>query len=605
MYFNRIYFIFGLLLFNLNSFSQTASIDIVSFNSTASYGPGSGVSLHINPTGIFEMGNPLTLGTNDPVNNKFVLELSNPSGDFSSPTVLAEVYAFYTPLINGLIPEDSTPGTDDGYQVRVKATLGWDTITESYDVVYSEAMSLNVVSESSSQGLSLTSGISNNINFFSCDLDGSTTNQNDFHNPVFGSLNRILGASTSDTNIPPNVLDLYFIIEGSTTYNIKLIDILNNGANNQVLTYTNPFENNGVISLPEDLGIGTYSVEIEQISSLGISSFYSATFLWHSDNTNLGNTTTESVCLGTEVNFAIDITEQGISRNYLNSYYSFNFGDGEQAFYTHAQLIFDNSIAHTYDSTSCDIDGSNPSYYVIQKKLFNDFWSSEEESCGFFENGLGKNGNVNVSEAPVASFTLNPIQCETSSITAINTTLLGEYGTGGECLDTANFTWYYKEPGSSSFNAVNPIFQTTWLVGDNLVIPSDFVDGKPGCWEIYLTANNPDLCQSVSAAPVQTVSVETTPLPDFDILFNGEIVSEICTNYTVLLNNTSNVSSLECQNPVYQWTVFPSTGFTFVNETIMPLRQNPQILFNMQLELIRLHKLLQILVVQFLFLKIS
>ncbi|MDB2426543.1 PKD domain-containing protein [Flavobacteriaceae bacterium] len=579
MYFNRIYFIFGLLLFNLNSFSQTASIDIVSFNSTASYGPGSGVSLHINPTGIFEMGNPLTLGTNDPVNNKFVLELSNPSGDFSSPTVLAEVYAFYTPLINGLIPEDSTPGTDDGYQVRVKATLGWDTITESYDVVYSEAMSLNVVSESSSQGLSLTSGISNNINFFSCDLDGSTTNQNDFHNPVFGSLNRILGASTSDTNIPPNVLDLYFIIEGSTTYNIKLIDILNNGANNQVLTYTNPFENNGVISLPEDLGIGTYSVEIEQISSLGISSFYSATFLWHSDNTNLGNTTTESVCLGTEVNFAIDITEQGISRNYLNSYYSFNFGDGEQAFYTHAQLIFDNSIAHTYDSTSCDIDGSNPSYYVIQKKLFNDFWSSEEESCGFFENGLGKNGNVNVSEAPAASFTLNPIQCETSSITAINTTLLGEYGTGGECLDTANFTWYYKEPGSSSFNAVNPIFQTTWLVGDNLVIPSDFVNGKPGCWEIYLTANNPDLCQLVSAAPVQTVSVETTPLPDFDILFNGEIVSEICTNYTVLLNNTSNVSSLECQNPAYQWTIFPSTGFSFVNDTTAS-SSSPQILFN-------------------------
>ena len=579
MHFNRIYFIFGLLVFNLNLFSQTASLEIVSFNSTASYGPGSGVSVHINPTGIFEMGNPLTLGTNDPVNNKFVLELSNSSGDFSSPTVLAEVYAFYTPLINGLIPEDSTPGTDDGYQVRVKATLGWDTISELYDVVYSEAMSLNVVSESSSQGLSLTSGISNNINFFSCDLDGSTTNQNDFHNPVFGSLNRILGASTSDTNIPPNVLDLYFIIEGSTTYNITLIDILNNGANNQVLTYTNPFENNGVISIPEDLGIGTYGVEIEQINSLGISSFYSATFLWHSDNTNLGNTTTESVCLGTEVNFAIDVTEQGISRNYLNSYYSFNFGDGEQAFYTHAQLIFDNSIAHTYDSTSCDIDGLNPSYYVIQKKLFNDFWSSEEESCGFFENGLGKNGNVNVSEAPVASFTLNPIQCETSSITAINTTLLGEYGTGGECLDTANFTWYYKEPGSPSFNAVNPVFQPTWLVGDNLVIPSNFVDGKPGCWEIYLTANNPDLCQTVSSAPVQTVSVEAIPLPDFDILYNDEIVSEICTNYTVLLNNTSNVSSLECQNPAYQWTIFPSTGFSFVNDTAAS-SSSPQILFN-------------------------
>ncbi|MDA8848072.1 hypothetical protein N9I53_03860, partial [Flavobacteriaceae bacterium] len=526
------------------------------------------------------MGNPLTLGANDPVNNKFVLELSNPSGDFSFPTVLAEVYAFYTPLINGLIPDDSTPGTDDGYQVRVKATLGWDTITDSYDVVYSEAMSLNIVSESSSQGLSLTSGASNNSNFFSCDLDGSTTSQNDFHNPVFGSLNRALGASTGDGNVPAIVRRLYFTIDSDITYNIRLIDILNNGANNQVLSYTNPFANNGVIDMPEDLGIGTYSVEIEQISSLGISSFYSATFLWHSDNTNLGNTTTESICLGIEVNFAIDITEQGISRNYLNSYYTFNFGDdSDLAYYTHAQLMFDNSIAYTYNSTSCDVQGSTPSFYIIQKKLFNDFRNSVDASCAFSENGSGKQGNVNVSEAPVASFTLNPIQCETSSISAINTTNLGEYGAGGECLDAANFTWYYKEPGSSSFSSVDPFFQATWLVGDNLVIPSDSVDGKPGCWEIYLTANNPDLCQSVSTAPVQTVSVETTPLPDFDILFNDEIVSEICTNYTVLLNNTSNVSSLECQNPAYQWTIFPSTGFSFVNDTAAS-SSSPQILFN-------------------------
>ena len=226
MYFNRIYFIFGLLLFNLNLFSQTPDdvpeVEIFSFNSTASYGPGSGVSVHINPTGIFQMGNPTTLGTNDPVNNKFVLELSNSSGDFNSPTVLAEVFAFYTPLINGLIPGDSPPATGDGYKLRVKATLGWYSATQSYDVVTSLPIPLNIVSESTSQVLSLTSAASNNTNFFSCDLDGSTTSQNEFHNPVFGSLNRALGASTGDGNVPPNdVLDLYFIIDSDITYNIS------------------------------------------------------------------------------------------------------------------------------------------------------------------------------------------------------------------------------------------------------------------------------------------------------------------------------------------------------------------------------------------------
>ena len=122
MYFNRIYFIFGLLLFNLNSFSQTASVDIVSFNSTASYGPGSGVSVHINPTGIYKFKNE----TDD---NQFILELSDSGGLFaSSPTVLTIIDGFFTTTINGVLdgvePED--------YKLRVRATkafTGFDPLT--------------------------------------------------------------------------------------------------------------------------------------------------------------------------------------------------------------------------------------------------------------------------------------------------------------------------------------------------------------------------------------------------------------------------------------------------------------------------------------------
>ncbi|MFB1027374.1 MAG: hypothetical protein QMC27_05385, partial [Flavobacteriaceae bacterium] len=95
MNFNKICILFGFLLLNVTLFSQTASIDIVSFNSTATYGPGSGVSVHINPIGIYDMGNPSTLGVDDIINNKFVLEMSDPSGDFSIPEVLSEVFTFY------------------------------------------------------------------------------------------------------------------------------------------------------------------------------------------------------------------------------------------------------------------------------------------------------------------------------------------------------------------------------------------------------------------------------------------------------------------------------------------------------------------------------
>jgi gliding motility-associated-like protein len=587
MYFSRIYFIFGLLLFNLNLFSQTdvATIEIIHFNSTANYGPGSGVSVHIDPKGIYKMGNHSTLNTDDPENNKFVLELSDSSGSFSNPEVLAEVYTFYTPLLNGLIPVDTPPSSD--YKIRVKATLGYTN--PEYENVYSDADGIPLIigTTSTSQNLDLTSQSSVNSNFFSCDINVDSSTMNQYHNPIFGSLNRALGATTGDNNVPSfDVLDLVLEFTDDMTYNVNLFDISVNGVNHtQGLNIVpNPLFPRGTIIIPDDITIGTYNVEFEQVDSSGVSSFYSLSFLWHSDNTNLGNTTTTDICLGVEVDFAIDNSEQGISRNYPNSYYSFDFGDGSGlAYYTHAQLMFENVISYTYDSTSCDIQGNNPSSFLIEKLLYNDFRDDDDDNCDFIQNGSGKQGLTNVSEAPEASFNLDSIQCETTPILAVNTSNYGQFGSSGFCEDEADFKWFVKWPGLDDFYFVEALVGQSWYVVNDdglidLLIPSDFVNGKPGCWEIYLTAENTSLCQTVSTAPVQTISIETSPDPDFNILYNGEIVTEICVNSTVLLDDNSNVSTIECQNPTYQWSISPSTGYSYVNET-GPSSQNPEVLF--------------------------
>ena len=70
---------FALTSFNL--YSQ--QINLIRFNNSASYTPGSGVSVIINPTGVFDL------------NNQFVLELSNAGGTFTSPTVLNTLNEFY------------------------------------------------------------------------------------------------------------------------------------------------------------------------------------------------------------------------------------------------------------------------------------------------------------------------------------------------------------------------------------------------------------------------------------------------------------------------------------------------------------------------------
>ena len=170
MYLKRIYFIFGLLLFNLNSFSQTdvASIDLIHFNSTATYGPGSGVSVHINPTGIYKMGNPSALGNTDVSdNNKFVLLLDTATGDFSSPIVLAEIYDFYTPLINAILPDDLAVGD---YKLRILATQGLDDFpNQTFSETYIETNIFSVTNDLVTEYLDIISGISSiNNNFFYC-----------------------------------------------------------------------------------------------------------------------------------------------------------------------------------------------------------------------------------------------------------------------------------------------------------------------------------------------------------------------------------------------------------------------------------------------------
>ena len=105
-----------------------ASIDIIHFNSSATYAPGSGVSVHIDPKGVYELidtnGNDgliLNADLQNNLNNRFILELSSPGGSFDNPTTLATVYDFYTPLINGIIPSDISEGD---YRLRVRATKG-------------------------------------------------------------------------------------------------------------------------------------------------------------------------------------------------------------------------------------------------------------------------------------------------------------------------------------------------------------------------------------------------------------------------------------------------------------------------------------------------
>ncbi|MEO2067534.1 MAG: PKD-like domain-containing protein, partial [Flavobacteriaceae bacterium] len=546
-------------LFSIICFSQ--SIDLVRFDDTKTYNPGSGVSLHINPTGVFVLDDPSNLST--ATNNAFHLELSDPGGDFTSPTLLGIVYDFYTPLMNGVIPTGTASGD---YKLRVRSTQPATTIeTASFTVDNSATSALPTVQTT----------MQSNTNYFECLNDGANTT-----NPYFGSLKQSYDALTAD--MPSSYKFLQIAASNSSnSLNVNLIDI--GAGTTTALTATSA----GVYSIPDTLSVGTYNFEIEEVDSSGNSSFFSFTFLFHTSATAFGNASSEIVCVGETVVFSIDITNLSLGSNYMASYYTFDFGDGTAMIIkTQAQLLLDytspvNPITHIFSQPSCSTLSTN---FELEMKLYNKGLSSggTNPACDeYIANGSGATKQVTTSETPEAAFVLNSEQCITENIRSINTSVVGSYPTSsGECSEEPYYYWYYKPPTATAFI---PVFAgNPWLVGNDLIIPADDIT-VPGCWEIKLTAVNQDYCQQESEY-TDTVNIEDVPEADFNIIKDGQEVSQTCIDDTVTLTDNSNIVEATCdetlpnEDPTYQWTISPNSGYTWQNSTTLN-SQNPELTF--------------------------
>jgi hypothetical protein len=269
---------FALTSFNL--YSQ--QINLIRFNNTASYTPGSGVSVIINPTGVFDL------------NNQFVLELSNPGGAFTTPTALNTLNEFYVPVINGVLPNGLVAGT---YKLRIRSTN---------PVLSVETNSFNVINGSTILTPKATSTITANSNFINC-----INCNNEF--TIFGSLTRsdvatVGSGGGNGINVPQRDITICGY-DSNFTYTVNLISKID--VPTPSITTTSITQTNGVFTLPSSLGIGTYIFEIQK-SNNNSTSVYSIVFLFHGNATSLGNSSSEQICVNENVTFAIDKTITGI-----------------------------------------------------------------------------------------------------------------------------------------------------------------------------------------------------------------------------------------------------------------------------------------------------
>ena len=416
------FFLIFLLLISYNLFSQQAKaeIDIVHFNSTDSYSMGSGISVHMNPKGIYKLGNTENLGQENSDNNKFILELSDNNGNFDNPFVLSTIYDFYSPLINGVIPENISSGN---YKLRVKASLGlqsetgnidFETSTD-YGVIYSEELDIQVSDSNNNSDLTFTNLEETSQNVFNC-LD-------DIENPSLGSL--IVSANSNSGSLSDP--DIYLQGYESENITINLYNTITDAS--QSITYQN-LPSAILFSIPDDLDIGTYTIQVQETLNSGDINIISFSFLWHRNATSLTNLDNEEICVGSDVGFSVATDNvDGVGENYFGSYYSLDFGDGSTPeVFTHAYLLVSNVFNHTFSGASCLLDGG--SEFVVTKLLFND-----KDCEGYDQNGQGKTTEVSSSVPPVANFDFSDQYCinpqTTENLIILNQTDLGQYGGAG------------------------------------------------------------------------------------------------------------------------------------------------------------------------------
>ena len=490
------------------------SINILWFDASLSYSPGAGVSVVINPTDTFS------------VNNRFIVELSDESGSWSSPIQLKEVNEFYIPVLNAILPSTLAEGR---YKIRVRSTNPvWIEETPSFEVKDGTTPAIP----------SLVSTLLNNTTYFNC----QDTNVGGL---VCGSLNQQVGSTTATMNAAQRLVKINDYEVGGN-YTITLYDVQNN---NQI-----PLTHQGnSISIPDNLPLGTYIVQV--IHTNTVSSVFSSLFLFHGNGTNLGNSSSEEICVNNSVFFGVDTSISGIGRNYMGSMYDVSFGDGSKTGkYTQMQLLKNPLIDHVFTKASCSENGSS---FVVQIQLLN---KGVANSCNTYaKNGTGVNKSINVSVPPKADFKSPAKSCINKSVMFENITIPGFYGKVG-CKEASNFYWYYKMPSEINYTLVT---ETSWIdTKGNLTLPAEIVN-VAGCWKVKIEAQNQDLCQAITNNE-KSIMIESIAISSF-----ATSVDSICIDNSVDFKNTSNVLNQSCSAPAFTWIVEPekaqnANGYTFI-----------------------------------------
>ena len=337
----------------VNCTSPTKEIEVLRFRNELTYVPGSNITIFINPKGFYEIDNQFKL---------FLFNVSN-----NTEILLSTKNDFFIPILNGIIPLGTSPGS---YKLKIKAKSASNASDTEVEVLTS-AFQIATGSIQNSGFTVANSGLATLTNFVNC-LDLANNQYQ------IGFLNNSNPTPINQTIVVSNIAPSQGIAKLFTFQNLSYPLL-----NYQIGSEQTISSSSSQITIPQNTIVGTHLIEYVKTIG-GFSSSYGIIFLNNTASTGLGNLSNESVCVNNDVLFTVDINS--IKDNYPGSLYKFNFGDGSGDFqYSHNQIFICNDLTHFYDEVTCSSDdktlGPNPDpnstlpyyYFRTDFKQFNKY----------------------------------------------------------------------------------------------------------------------------------------------------------------------------------------------------------------------------------------
>ncbi|RYE28948.1 MAG: hypothetical protein EOP42_15545, partial [Sphingobacteriaceae bacterium] len=303
------------------------------------------------------------------------------------------------------------------------------------------------------------------------------------------------------------------------------------------------FSTTSFSALKHTYSVGTYQLRyiVNQAACIDTADYY--VFVGSNPAVGLGNPGNTVICTGAALTFPVTLTEN----NPPGTIYTVTYNDGTPAtIYTSAPQ----TVTHTFQNSSCGVtSGSYTNSFLATIVASNPCNSSTATISPIY-----------VSQKPKAQFTVSPseITCTGNTVTFTNTSQ-GNTVSSGTCT-SGKVVWSvtpatgYTLVNGSLGNDYAQEDASSWLSGSTYLY---LRFTAPGTYTVKLITGGSYCGNDVTT---KTICVTAPPVASFTVdNLSG------CAPLTVKTTNTTPASN--CGANAYRWTVSPSTGVTYANNT--------------------------------------